>query len=118
VRDGAGNTVNAISTTTVTTGGWFHIVGVRGKGRVKLYVNGALEADEADITGDLSNTLNLIFGANSKRNVGTWFDGIIDEVRVYNRVLSVDEIKERYNLGKLKRISVPRLVKRMGYSGW
>jgi len=118
VRDGAGNTVNAISTTTVTTGGWFHIVGVRGKGRVKLYVNGALEADEADITGDLSNTLNLIFGANSKRNVGTWFDGIIDEVRVYNRVLSVDEIKERYNLGKLKRISVPRLVKRMGYAGW
>jgi len=118
VRDNVPNTVIATSTTTVTTGEWFHIVGVRGGGRVKLYVNGVEEADEPDITGDLSNVRNLIFGANSLLNVGTWFDGIIDEVRIYSRALSADEVKERYNLGKLRRVSIPRLVKKMGYAGW
>jgi len=48
----------------------------------------------------------------------TFFKGIIDEVRIYNRALSADEVKERYNFGKLKRVSVPRLVKKMGYAGW
>jgi len=27
-------------------------------------------------------------------------DGLIDDVRVYNRVLTADEIKRLYNLGK------------------
>jgi len=49
---------------------------------------------------------------------GEFFEGIIDEIRIYNRALSEDEIKECYNLGKLKRVSVPRLVKKMGYAGW
>jgi hypothetical protein len=28
------------------------------------------------------------------------FDGLIDDVRIYNRALSADEIKRLYNLGR------------------
>ncbi|MDI6806682.1 MAG: hypothetical protein QMD14_02595, partial [Candidatus Aenigmarchaeota archaeon] len=55
----------------------------------KLYANGELKTSQA-LTGTIStNNLPLI--------IGDLFNGPIDEVRIYNRALSAEEISDLYN---------------------
>jgi len=42
-----------------------------------------------------TNDLNLFIGRYSEDPL-SYFNGLIDEVRIYNRALSADEIKKRY----------------------
>jgi len=92
------------STLTFTTTGWNHFVVVwddDSAANSEIYINGV--ADNATDTGtignidDLSNASNLAIGSLSL--VGNFFDGKIDEVRVYNRALSAAEIRYLYNYG-------------------
>lgn len=63
---------------------------------LKLYLDGALEAS-ADISdGSSSNTFPLSIGSRNG-TTGSWFDGQIDDVQIYNRALSETEIAELYN---------------------
>ena len=45
---------------------------------------------------DASN--NLLIGNNA--GMSRTFDGKLDEVRVYNRALSADEVKQLYRMGQ------------------
>jgi hypothetical protein len=61
----------------------------------KLYVDGVLDVEVADTAGINVNTYDVTIGANME-DTG-WkpyrlFDGTIDEVMVYNRALSADEV--------------------------
>jgi len=97
-------------------GTWNHIVWVKKELEISLYENGVfIGSGTLPAEPDKASGLDLYIGGNGWHG---WMKGIIDEVRIYNRALSADEIKERYNFGKLKRVSVPRLVKKMGYAGW
>jgi len=105
--------------TSVVWKGWHHLVAVLNwdKNWAGIYVDGVLENEDTTCTvGTGENTADVWLG--ERQDLKEEFKGIIDEVRIYNRALSADEVKERYNLGKLKRVSVPRLVKKMGYAGW
>jgi hypothetical protein len=56
-----------------------------------VYVNGALVGDVA-LTGNIAtSTTPLRIGGNTVW--GEWFQGLIDEVRVYNRALTAAEIQ-------------------------
>ena len=87
--------VGATSTNTFSPGSWYHITGVVDKsaGTVKLYVDGTLE-DTGNFTGGTAareyNTTTWKVGvANPGGPTYAWpADGIIDEVRIYNRTLS------------------------------
>ncbi len=69
--------------------GWNHITQTYNSSEQKLYVNGELKTSQA-LTGSIStNTNNLLIG-------DYLFNGTIDEVRIYNRALSPDEIKMHY----------------------
>ncbi|MDI6807330.1 MAG: hypothetical protein QMD14_06045 [Candidatus Aenigmarchaeota archaeon] len=77
---------------------WFHhVVFTREKstGIVKTYVD---SIEQASISGKTSsipvNTNPISIGKDWNE-----FDGIIDEVRIYNRALSAEEIKALYNMG-------------------
>jgi len=103
----------------VNDGEWHHFVAQRSGNTVYGFLDGNQFGSSvigADAKFDAIGYVNRIGAENTAG--GQPFNGIIDEVRIYNRGLTADEIKERYNLGKLKRVSVPRLVKRMGYAGW
>ncbi|MDB6124623.1 MAG: Immunoglobulin I-set domain protein, partial [Pedosphaera sp.] len=64
---------------------------------MKVYVNGNLDGTLA-ATGNIpANTLPFRIGANS--NGGTNFNGIIDELMVFNRALTLSEIQSIYNIG-------------------
>ena len=61
-----------------------------------LYVNGVLKNNIAS-TGTVAPNGVINIGAE---NTARQFLGKIDEVRVYNRALTADEIKQLYNMGK------------------
>jgi hypothetical protein len=63
---------------------------------IRLYVNAVLVASLAGVVGSMPNsTLPLDIGGN---NVWSeWFIGRIDEVRLYNRALSLAELQTDMN---------------------
>ena len=84
--------------------GWMFIVTEGNPVSLNLYRDGGIIAT-ADMSGrtmsNLALTNNLTFGGLNYRTNGVleMWDGKIDEVRIYNRSLSADEIQNLYELG-------------------
>ena len=83
------------STTVPALNTWYHIAGVYDDAALTLstYVNGVL--DNGTLRGtvpasQLNQTANVNIG---RRTGGFYFNGVIDEVRIYNRALSQAEIQ-------------------------
>jgi hypothetical protein len=87
--------VNLISTTLAASGTWAFVVGTWDRSSLMIYVN------EGD--AEASKTATSITATTTEPRVGTRSDGtepwngIIDEVRIYNRALSATEISNLYN---------------------
>ncbi len=78
---------------------WHHIAGTYDGARYILYVDGVQDADPVDATGGISNNVSNVFalGAFVKKSpddIRRYFNGCIDNVRVYNRALSAGEIND------------------------
>ena len=86
-------------TTTSTTpeGQWHHIVAVRNGSSFKIYINAVEGASGTSSTA--LNNLNYPLFIGGRVNLGSTyrFNGIIDEVMVYNRSLTSAEINASYN---------------------
>ncbi len=94
IGDGA-SYVYASGATTLTTGVWYHVVGTAdNQGNVKVYVNGILDGENT-ATGpmQLPSGVNFRIGTRSTSN---YFNGLIDETRVYNRAFSPNEVAQLY----------------------
>ncbi len=77
------------------TGLWTHLVGTYDGETIRLYVDGE-EVDTASATGVLADsTAPLRVGAHDSIGDHNTFHGLIDEVRIYDRPLSAEEIAER-----------------------
>ena len=74
---------------------WHHVVGVRSNNIVYLYVDGELIDDDAEPNPiDVTHTDNFTLGYHPADNGYTV--GSIDEVRVYDRALSAEEVENHY----------------------
>lgn len=74
---------------------WFHIALVRAENRIRLYVDGEL-AQEGVTVGriNIENDGELIIGSSDCLGPNeTPFDGLMDELRFYNRVLNLEEVR-------------------------
>jgi len=91
---------NLISVKTVNDGVWHAVAVTRNRttGRKEMYIDGAPDDSNTHYTDSLTNTANLYLGANVAG--GGLFPGLLDDVRIYNRALSADEIKRLYNMGR------------------
>ncbi len=122
------DTIYTQSSTSLVPGSWYHIVALREfqneTDGVRLYINGAIEDAQPDIPDlfDLDyngngpwSTRHASIGVyqlevtsdiyNTGAGVGAWFDGEIDEVELFDRVLTDDEILALYeadSAGKCK----------------
>lgn len=87
---------------------WHHALMTFDKGKVSIYLDGNL-AGEGQTTSPLKgNNVSLKIAADS--NGQNQFVGIIDEVRIYNRALNSDEVKQNMKAKSLavdKRNSLP-----------
>jgi hypothetical protein len=82
----------------LTTGVWKHVAVVLGSGQSNLYVDGALVQNSATISlrpTDLG-TIDYAYLGKSQFTNDPYFDGQIDEFRIYGRALSAAEIQALY----------------------
>ena len=102
ISDGTNSSNGTTGNSALPFDQWTHVVVMfnRDEGKVKVYLNGKNdgERDISNVTGAVDPTSSLNIGYY---NGGTYeFRGLIDDVRVYNRALTPDEIKRLYNMGR------------------
>ncbi len=83
--------------TNVNDGHWHHIAAVFDGSYKYLYVDGTLDASVA-VTGTISTNDLLVNIAENAGATGRNFNGMIDEVRIWNRALDSTQIREHMNL--------------------
>jgi hypothetical protein len=93
IRDPSNNYHSLIGNkTNYELGKWYHFAGTYKPttGEWKIFINGQLDAQKIEIFTPGTNNASVIIG-------GSRFNGLIDEVRIYNRALSEEEIRYHYN---------------------
>ncbi|MDI6787607.1 MAG: LamG domain-containing protein, partial [Planctomycetota bacterium] len=83
---------------------WYHIAGTRQGTIMRVYINGqergVLSIDAAaNVSSGTGSSAVVEIGRISTPTADRYFNGRIDEVGLYNRAISADEIKSRYERG-------------------
>ncbi|MDQ3111111.1 MAG: histidine kinase [Bacteroidota bacterium] len=92
------NQISICANNTLLLGQWYHIVMTYTDTSLCLYLNGELEdcAAKNFRTKFLATDSVMIGNAASIKN-NRFFNGHVDDVSIYNRALSPDEIRDLYN---------------------
>jgi hypothetical protein len=99
---GNGTTSTTSPSYTVTTGQWYHIVGVWtnvAANSLELYVNGASQGSNSHSFASVKNsTRPLFFGSfDGGATFGQWFNGRMGATRMYNSALTGAQVLQNYN---------------------
>ena len=79
-----------------TAGVWHHVVGTWDGAMLRLYLDGELQQEQARTGKPNPNPYPVMIGNFEYPSChGTAFGGLIDEVRIYNRAMSGEEVRER-----------------------
>mgnify|MGYP001408671588 CR=1 FL=1 len=90
--DGEGSVSETIDSPSLTSGIWYHVAGVRNGTTMILYLNGKSVATSTRFRNSISvNSGSLDIGYFP--SYGQYFDGQIDEVRIWNDARTEAEIK-------------------------
>jgi hypothetical protein len=90
----------------MVNGQWHHAVVTAGNGAINFYVDGALVKTEslAGTAAKLAAPVNLVIGQQLPKNSDpanfssdSFFKGLLDDIRYYNKVLSSAEVMQIYN---------------------
>jgi PKD repeat protein len=93
------------SNSAISVGEWTHLVVTRQGNMGRIYINGVLDASGTIPSGSLANTDPLTIGAYYDTSLNPpvqqfhTFGGLIDEVGIYHRALSAEEILKIFNAG-------------------
>lgn len=110
---GAGTEIDIVKSQPIVTSHWYHIVGVKTPSSIRIYIDGVLKAEDTTVSpvvytgcayGD--DFLPFIGCTLNVHIIDRYFDGKIDDVRVYNRALEATEVTELYQ----QHTSVANLV--------
>lgn len=105
--------LSQINNIKVVAGEWSHIVATYNGTTTKLYVNNSLSAS-GTLTGNVFNSpQNVTLG--SMNNRANFYDGVMDEVLIWNRSLSASEVSDLYNSGNA--LTCPFTTDSCTYSG-
>jgi hypothetical protein len=78
----------------ITFGQWYHLAGTYDGNTIRAYINGSL-SEETHWPGNISDPNRVLtFGLFNNQ----FWQGTLDEVRIYNRVLTAAEIRQLYDL--------------------
>ena len=84
---------------SVNDGKWHHVAGVYDGQKMYLYVDGVVDSSQPASGGINTNDEPVYIGENSEMT-GRFWNGLIDDVRVYNFALDQTGIEALYNEGK------------------
>lgn len=100
-----GAVTNNDSTASLTINTWYHVAASStAGGSVTLLINGAVDSTGANST--VSSTDDVTIGQDFTSGGGRYFQGMIADVRIYNRVLSPSEVFGIYASQKVFRPQV------------
>jgi len=93
VSQSSGTFTNLISSAAVTTNTWYHIAMSYNGSTLILYVNGVQNSTQS-VSYTLPSTTNYltIGGDNSNGTIANFLNGSAEDARIYNRVLSANEV--------------------------
>ena len=91
-----GNTA-AVNTGPITVGKWYHFVGTfnKGTGLRKLFLDGVLVGTNTNTT---SHDISTFYIASRTGTTRFW-NGLVDDVRIYNQAIPTSEIQQNYFVG-------------------
>ena len=96
---GTNGTLHVLADTVdATDGNWHHLVGTVSSSSGVFYVDGQ-QVDSATISNNITVD-NLLIGAENNRGTLSpvnYFNGSIDQVRIYSTALDSDQVAELYN---------------------
>lgn len=92
---------------------WVYAAMTFDEGNVVIYLNGKADGEGQTTSPLAGNKLSFKVGADS--GGANLFKGIIDEVRVYNRALTADEVKQNMNAKSLAVEAKEKLTATWGY---
>jgi len=99
-----GSITHITSNSALDEGKWYHFVAVRNyTGTSLLYIDNIQQTDTETETKDLSGSYNFRIGSNSG-GIHV-LNGSLSDIRIYNRVLSADEINALYSSYRPKAAS-------------
>jgi len=92
IRDNSQNSAS-VTGSPIQSGQWYHQAGIWTGSEIKLFVDGVLvgTSPAAEINRD-QNVISI--GARNLNSVIAFWDGAIDEVRIYDRALTASEISQ------------------------
>jgi len=94
----SGTTTKAIGATDITDTNWHHCCVVYNDTDIRIYLDGSLDSNGA--SNPISHTAGIYAGTaqfgvgNLADTLGEAFDGLMDEVIVFNRALSSSEVSD------------------------
>jgi hypothetical protein len=87
------------NTPLVASGIWYHLVYVYATNASYLYVNGSLVSVDKP-QPNFTNSSDLLFGKYPLQSHPYWFNGALDDIRIYNRAINVNEVTALYHEDK------------------
>jgi hypothetical protein len=91
--DGTGTGWNGTAGSVAQFDEWSHVTATFAGGQKQLYINGRLAGQgEATLSPNAQRPLRIGAGATESAAGNYFFQGLIDDVRLYNRTLSAEEI--------------------------
>jgi hypothetical protein len=92
------NSIVLDGSTEVAANEWHHVAAVYNGDEVRIYVDGRLDAQKPWKGGIAANDFDVLIGENAEQK-GRFFDGLIDDVRIYNYALKESDIMALFNEG-------------------
>jgi subtilisin family serine protease len=90
--------ITLTGTTPIEPGTWYSVAAtVTSNQDVRLFVNGEEEGIESYFGALSTDSDRFFIGSNSGDGIG-WFEGVVDDFRIYERPLSHEEIQELLNI--------------------
>ena len=96
-----GTTFTNIESISVTDGSYHHIVGTISQDTIGVYVDGGNFNSTNHLQSFGALDISTIGRAADSTPAGSFIDGDIDDVRVYDKILSATEVSNLYNTGNI-----------------
>jgi hypothetical protein len=97
-----GSQGSAISDNSIQTDRWYHVVGVCDETLTVLYLDGVRHSTTTSCTSMVDSDGGPDIGSPN----GFEWVGLLDDIRIYNRALSADEVKCLYKIGATAKLGL------------